>query len=197
MSLLCCVDWWLCCFGWPPHKFISWIWIAALFFAFALLKFHSSISNAAKGPTARQLFLYFFSSPIRKSELERNKESWMGWASHQSVHLPQIQIKLTHRFVFVYNSWLAAYTVIILFFNSIPFNSTTEWNEIKEKKVYFLLFDEWNGWLNWLFIAPSIKKCFISLINGWLVIGFQPNKPNQSTPFIHPSLPLSPLIQFL
>ena len=122
MSLLCCVDWWLCCFGWPPHKFISWIWIAALFFAFALLKFHSSISNAAKGPTARQLFLYFFSSPIRKSELERNKESWMGWASHQSVHLPQIQIKLTHRFVFVYNSWLAAYTVIILF-DSINFNS--------------------------------------------------------------------------
>ena len=48
------------------------------------------------------------------------------------------------------------------------------------------MFDEWNGWLNWLFIAPSIKKCFISLINGWLVIGFQPNKPNQSTPFIHP-----------
>ena len=50
----------------------------------------------------------------------KRKDDWICWfprCSHQSVHLPQIQIKLTHRFVFVYNSWLAAYTVIILSFH--------------------------------------------------------------------------------
>ena len=55
-----------------------------------------------------------------------------------------------------------------------------------QKKVYFLLFDEWNGWLNWLFIAAAVNLFKIAF--AWLVIGFHANKPNQSTPFIHPSL---------
>ena len=65
---------------------------------------------------------------------------------HQSVHLPQIQIKLTHCFVFVYNSWLAAYTVII----SFQFHSSTKHKFIVDsfiemKSIIFeLLKREWS-----------------------------------------------------
>ena len=52
--------------------------------------------------------------PILKEQFKLNLSFYFS-CSHQSVHLPQIQIKLTHCFVFVYNSWLAAYTVIIYF----------------------------------------------------------------------------------
>ena len=128
--------------------------------------FHSQLfsSQYEKGPPARLFFFLFFSSPIRKSELKRKEKKRMSEGSHQSVHLPQIQIKLTHRFVFVYNSWLAAYTVIILF-NSI--NWFHEFNQsMKQKRnlIYWISLGWVDWWNEWNWAASSIKKWNISLI---------------------------------
>ena len=81
------------------------------------LHFHSFIPL---GPPARQFSFSSSARPLGRASWKRER-NWMSEGSHQSVHLPQIQIKLTHRFVFVYNSWLAAYTVIILLFHFISF----------------------------------------------------------------------------
>ena len=59
-------------------------WVCWLRSSCAPSSFANSIHSAyGPGPNARQFFLYFFSSPIRKSELERNKENWMSWAIRQ------------------------------------------------------------------------------------------------------------------
>ena len=111
--------------------------------------------------------LHFFSSPIRKNELKRNECFADGRLQrNQTVPFLQLLISLSfhyhsmkfHQLLKYFHCLIPLITVIILFFNSIPFNSRIKWNEIKEKKVYFLLFDEWNDELNWLFIASFIEE---------------------------------------
>ena len=122
--------------------------------------FHSQLfsSQYEKGPPARLFFFLFFSSPIRKSELKRKEKKRMSEGSHQSVHLPQIQIKLTHRFVFVYNSWLAAYTVIVFIFGIVKANFIL-WSEREVNKIKINLWQQWrNVWMNFINFNNWLKE---------------------------------------
>ena len=102
----------------------------------------------------------------------------MGGGSHQSVHLPQIQIKLTHRFVFVYNSWLAAYTVIILFISFSSFQSQMKERKLNKKIIYL------SFWRSWLMnevieeLLPPLKLISLILYCGMkCYVFFSPSSP--------------------
>jgi len=94
INLIDLMDWleWLICwlFGLPPpgqqasiHQLCWLIAAAAAPLQASFIKLFHNLIHSAYGPgrTARQLFLLFISSPIRKSELEWKEESWMGCGS--------------------------------------------------------------------------------------------------------------------
>ena len=129
-----------------------------------LFFFHSATGRQTKSktfglwPGARSPSAFTIQSicPFGRADWNELLNCWMGRASHQSVHLPQIQIKLTHRFVFVYNSWLAAYTVIILFISFI--NSLQSLlNSIKRKFTFLCLNEEMR--LKWIVCCRLFPLC--------------------------------------
>ena len=118
--ILIWLDWLVCCLSWlfavPPglpaliHKStnqfkqikLNLIWLIDVDFEWLahpplLYWLRSARHMPQRGPTGRQLFLYFFSSPIRKSELERNKESWMaGPVNKLNIHKSKKFLSLFH-----------------------------------------------------------------------------------------------------
>ena len=120
IKLILFLYWLVCCLSWlfavPPgltaliHKStnqfkqikLNLIWLIDVDFEWLahpplLYWLRSARHMPQRGPTGRQLFLYFFSSPIRKSELERNKESWMaGPVNKLNIHKSKKFLSLFH-----------------------------------------------------------------------------------------------------
>ena len=140
--------------------------IKTISISFQLFFFHSATGRQTKSktfglwPGARSPSAFTIQSicPFGRADWNELLNCWMGRASHQSVHLPQIQIKLTHRFVFVYNSWLAAYTVIVFIFGIVKANFIL-WSEREVNKIKINLWQQWrNVWMNFINFNNWLKE---------------------------------------
>ena len=103
--------------------------------------------------------LFFFISPIRKSENEKKKRNELG-SGIQIEWFQQIQEKKL--FLSLFHHPIFIHTVIILF-NSFHFNSTSEFHGInqKEKFIFLCWLMEWKKEVE-LLTARSIEILWIS-----------------------------------